>query len=296
MPMVAANGLELYYEDGGQGAPLVYIHGGFASLDTTLCDLTPFAWTWENDFAAAFHFIEYDRRGCFRSSCPEGGYGLPNQVRDLECLLDHLSITSTHIIGSSAGGPIAILFAATRPQRVRSLTLAGTSVSLFRGADHISDLVRRHAAILERDGADAAFDQRPPGVEVSYKILWEPEEMRERGVLGAYRKQQQELAALAAGLPRSLRVRYYAAELRNMRAYWETDVASYARQLGLPTMVLHGSNDREVPVAWGEEMALLIPGARLHVVQGWSHSLIIRSAEARLIAMAFMKEQEESHV
>src|SRR5688572_10833216 len=128
MPYLTVNDCTLYYETAGEGSPVVYVHGGFASLDTTLRDLTPYNWDWEQNFARQFHFIAYDRRGCYRSSSPETGYDLATQARDLAGLLDSLNIPAVHLIGSSAGGPIAIVFAAQWPQRVRSLVLVGTAL------------------------------------------------------------------------------------------------------------------------------------------------------------------------
>jgi pimeloyl-ACP methyl ester carboxylesterase len=288
MPLLHAGDVDLYYEDAGDGSAVVYVHGGFASLDTTLQQLTPFDWSWENDFVdGGFHMVAYDRRGCYRSSCPDSGYDLPSQGRDLERLLDHLNVDAAHMIGSSAGGPISIVFAATHPERVLSLTLAGTALLLFP-PDPITALVAEQAAILEREGPDAAFNHRPAGVDVTYKWLWEAEEMEQRGTLAEWQRQHQAWAEMAAALPRRLRVRYYAAELRNMAAYFDS-VLPQARRVTAPALVLHGSNDREVPVAWGEELARAIPGARLHVVAGGGHTLVGRSAEARQVVIDFMR-------
>jgi pimeloyl-ACP methyl ester carboxylesterase len=283
----------LYYEHSGSGPPVVYIHGGFASLDTVLCNLT-YAWTWENDFAAKFHFITYDRRGCYRSSCPNEGYELANQARDLECLLDPLQIPSAHLIGSSAGGPIAILFAATQPQRVRSLALAGTGLNLFPQDEPISDVIRRHVGLLEQQGAEAAFHQRPDGVEVTLGILWEIDEMKERGQLQEYWQRHRSWVKQAEQLPKAQRIQHYAAELKNMKAYMDVDLYPYAKQVTVPTLVIHGSNDREVPVAWGEELARAIPTARMHIMQGHSHSLVIRHVEVRQAVISFIQQTESN--
>ena len=115
MPKISAPDCDLYYEEGGVGAPVVYVHGGFASLESALLELPTdgSGWKWEEDFAEHFRFIECDRRGCYRSSCPESGHGLLNEARDLERLLDHLGVEGAHLIGGSAGGPVAILFGAT---------------------------------------------------------------------------------------------------------------------------------------------------------------------------------------
>jgi pimeloyl-ACP methyl ester carboxylesterase len=200
MPYASMSDCTLYYETGGTGTPVVYIHGGFASLDTLLRDLTPNQWGWEYDFAASFSFVSYDRRGCYRSSSPETGYDLWTQVRDLTDLLDHLHIETVHLIGSSAGGPIALLFAATQPQRTRSLILVGTALDLFPAGEPGSDVVRQHLAILERDGADRAFDQRPAEVEVTFSELWDHTEAKARGTLDEYRTRQHQWRAEAQAL------------------------------------------------------------------------------------------------
>ena len=220
MPSPHLNGFNLHYERAGQGPPVVYIHGGFASLASRLTPPADYAWGWEQAFSTHFDFIEYERRGCYRSGCPEGGYGLPNQAADLEALLDHLKIRRAHLIGSSAGGPIGLLFAATRPKRVRSLTLAGTGLNLFKLPDDpITRVIQAQITLLETQGAEAAFAARPAGVETSFGVLWELEEMKERGTLERYLASQAERNQRAAGLEHAVRLRHYAAELRSMGAY-----------------------------------------------------------------------------
>jgi pimeloyl-ACP methyl ester carboxylesterase len=288
VPYTSIAGCDLFYETGGQGAPVVYVHGGFASLDTVLRDLKPGDWSWERDFAAQFHLITYDRRGCYRSSSPDRGYDLMTQVHDLTGLLDHLQVANTHLIGSSAGGPIALLFAAAQPHRTRSLILVGTAFDLFPLGEPSSEIVRQHLGLLERDGAQAAFDQRPSGVEVTFGELWDQAEARARGKLDEYLARQQHWRAQAQQLPRAQRVHYYVTELRSMQAYMALDVRPYAPAVQAPTYVIYGSNDQLVPLADAQELAQAIPAAQLDVIPGGSHGLMIQDAEARRRVMAFM--------
>ena len=92
MPYAHDNGFDLYYEASGQGAPVVFVHGGFPSLATTLNDFSQWNWTWENDFAE-----------CYRSSAPASGYEVENQARDLAELFAILNVPWAHVIGSAAG-------------------------------------------------------------------------------------------------------------------------------------------------------------------------------------------------
>ena len=291
MPVAAINGFEMYYRVAGTGEPVVYVHGGFPSLESALLDLPTDGtdWGWEHDFADHFQFVSYDRRGCYRSSCPREGFGLDDSARDLELLLDELGLSSAHLIGSSAGGPIGILFAATRAHRTRSLTLVGTASHLFPD-DEITRVVMEQIGYLRKLGPEAAFDRRPAGVEVSLGVLWEPPEHAERGTLSEYWERQRTLNSLAEEIPRTLRVRYYIAELSTIGEYIDVDVAESAWEVGAPTLVLHGSNDRLVPAEAARQLARAIPRARFELFDGASHSLVIRDRGARERVIDFIGE------
>jgi pimeloyl-ACP methyl ester carboxylesterase len=293
MPHAPINGVDLYYETGGQGVPVIFVHGGFPSLASTLNDFSLWNWTWENDLAAAFYFIWYDRRGCYRSSVPANGYDVENQALDLALLFDVLHIPSAHVIGSSAGGPIAVTFAALYPHRIRSLTLAGTGTDLFPMDDPVSNLIRQLIATLEKEGAEAAFAQRPAGVETSLETLWAGDEMRARGRYTEFQEKEQRLTRQVQTMPEAERARYFAVELRSMQAYMRRDkVQNYARQVTCPTLVLHGGDDRMVPLTWGEALAEMLPTARMHVIPGEGHSLVHRSVEGRRVVIDFIQDTQ----
>lgn len=292
MPYANVNSIRLYYQEAGQGTPIVYIHGGFAGLDTVLRDN---AWDWERDFGSLFRFITYDRRGCARSDSPDLGYDLVTQARDLAGLLDTLEIPAGHLIGSSAGGPIAIYFAALYPHRARSLILIGTALDMFPVGEPGSDAVRKQLVILEREGAEAAFDQRPAGIEVTFNELWDEPEAIARGKLDLYRSRMTNYRAQAQALPREKRVHYFATELRSMQAYMTSEIYGYAQAVTVPTYVLQGSNDRMVPLPDAQRLAQEIPGAQLLVVDGGAHSLMSTSPFARERVMDWVRQQREIH-
>ena len=143
MPYTTINGFRMFYDVRGQGDVVVFIHGGFPSLDMHLRANSNGVWGWEMDFTSEFRYVMYDRRGCWLSSRPESDYDLENQARDLAELLDHLDIERAHVIGSSAGGPIAILFATLYPARVKSLVLAGTAAHLWPDDDPITRIIEK---------------------------------------------------------------------------------------------------------------------------------------------------------
>ena len=287
MPYATINGFRMFYDVRGEGDVIVFVHGGFPSIDMHLRADASGAWGWEIDFASEFRYVMYDRRGCWLSSRPDSGYDLENQVRDLVALLDHLSEEKAHVIGSSAGGPIAILFAARFPERVRTLALAGTAAHLWPDDDPVTRLVRGQLEILDREGAGAAWNNRPEGVELSLDVLWERDEMEERGTLADYEERVEELAARSSVQER---VEWYGIQLRAIDAYLERDLADECRRIKAPTLVVHGARDREVPVEWGEDLASKIPGAEFRVYPEEPHSVVHGNERVRLDLMAFFRK------
>ena len=274
----------MFYEVQGEGEAVVFVHGGFPSIDMHLRAPSIGAWTWESDFAKAFRFIEYDRRGCWRSAKTETGHDLENQARDLAVLLDHLEADEAHVIGSSAGGPIAILFATMYPERTRTLVLAGTAANLWPKEDPVTRIVKAQLKILEKQGSAAAWNNRPAGVELSLDVLWEREEMKERGVLPEY---EERIARFLKKSSRQDLVLWYETQLRAIEAYLDRDLAEECARVTAPTLVVHGSNDREVPVDWGRDLAERIPGAIFRMYSNESHGLVHRCSAVRQDVIAF---------
>lgn len=288
MAPIDVNGFAMCYEQGGEGVPLVYVHGGNTSLLHALhYARRPFAWRWRQDFVDRFHFVWYERRGCYRSSAPDDGYDLETQASDLLTLLDHLAIKHAHLVGMSAGGPIAVIFAATHPERVHSLALVSTSIDLWSPDDPKLALVRAQRAILDQEGTEAAFDRRPAEAEISLDALWEREEATWLGTLDAWNERQQTLAHDAEAMPRAERVRRYAAELRDITAGLDIDLRSYTPQIVAPTLVIHGGADWILPVEGAKALAASIPEAEWRLVAGERHQMIFTNREVRQSVIRF---------
>ncbi len=123
MPKREANGLSHYYEQAGEGAPLVFIHGAFVDLEI-----------WEPQwhyFSSQYRLIRYDLRGHGKTGSSKlVQYSMNTFANDLTSLLDSLEIYSPIICGLSLGGSIAQAFAVRNPNRVKALVLAGSMVSI----------------------------------------------------------------------------------------------------------------------------------------------------------------------
>jgi pimeloyl-ACP methyl ester carboxylesterase len=287
MPTWRLNGFRLHYTVRGTGPALVYVHGGFADLGRVLSTPEPAALRWQEDFAEHFTFVAYGRRGCEGSSCPHDGYDLPNQARDLEALLDHLGLPDAHLFASSAGGPVALLFAATYPRRVRSMSIQDSALRILRPGDGVRERALSGHRVLVSRGPAAASRKRPPGTELSLTAEWDRREAAAAGRLEACRAEQRALTARARRLPRAVRVGYHAAELRNLHAYADYDLKPVAARVRAPTLVQHGAGDQIFDPALGRELADAIPGAEFTAVPGAGHLPVFTDATARERAVAF---------
>jgi 3-oxoadipate enol-lactonase len=113
MPKETINGITVHYESRGVGDPLLFIHG----LGSRASD-----WAFQVDhFSPNYRVITYDVRGHGESERPAGPYTMEIFARDARSLLDHLGISSAHVVGVSMGGMIAFQLAVDDPSVVRSL-------------------------------------------------------------------------------------------------------------------------------------------------------------------------------
>ncbi|HLF79370.1 MAG TPA: alpha/beta hydrolase [Dehalococcoidia bacterium] len=142
------NGGRLYFETAGQGEPVVFVHG--FTLDTRMWDDQ-----WQPFADAGYQVIRYDVRGFGRSSDPEGAYA--NQ-EDLKALLDHLGAERPHVVGLSMGGQIALDYAVTYPEAMRSLVLIDSALGGHTWTPAFRPGVLGLADIAQRDGVAMALE------------------------------------------------------------------------------------------------------------------------------------------
>ncbi|MFJ7727829.1 alpha/beta fold hydrolase [Neobacillus sp. NPDC097160] len=105
----------IYYEETGNGEPLILIHG--VGLDHQM---------WEKQvkgLSKKYQVICYDMLGHGGSDNPPGPYSLSLYVRQLAGLLQHLQIDTCHVVGFSMGGMVAQAFALEFPEKIKTLTI-----------------------------------------------------------------------------------------------------------------------------------------------------------------------------
>lgn len=119
MPHVRANGINLYYEERGEGTPVIFVHE-FAG-DSVSWHLQM------RHFARRYRCIAYNARGYPPSDVPDdlAAYSQDHAVGDLLGLMDSLGIERAHIVGLSMGGYATLHFGIRHPERALSLVVAG---------------------------------------------------------------------------------------------------------------------------------------------------------------------------
>ncbi|MBI3630543.1 MAG: alpha/beta fold hydrolase [Candidatus Rokubacteria bacterium] len=119
MPKARINGINLYYEEAGQGTPLVFVH-----------EFAGEARSWHLQmrfFARRYRAIAFNARGYPPSDVPDdlAAYSQPQAADDIRGLLDALGIRKAHICGLSMGGYATLHFGLGYPDRALSLVVAG---------------------------------------------------------------------------------------------------------------------------------------------------------------------------
>ncbi|MFQ5898143.1 MAG: alpha/beta fold hydrolase [Candidatus Methylomirabilia bacterium] len=152
MPHAHVNGVDLYYEETGQGFPLVWSHE-FAGDHRS----------WEpqvRSFARRYRVITYNSRGYPPSTVPDDPAAYSNEilVEDLARLLLHLGVEQAHVAGLSMGANVALNFGLHYPHMARSLIVAGCG-SGTADRKQFAEEYGRLASKLETEGMEAAVNR-----------------------------------------------------------------------------------------------------------------------------------------
>ena len=235
------DGVRIFWEEIGGGAPLVLIMG-LGYPHQMWHRTTPVV-------SKHFRTILPDNRGVGQSDIPPGPYPIATMAADAAAVLDAAGIESAHVYGVSMGGMIAQEFALQYPQRVRKLILGCTAAG---GPNAVRADAEVNQALVAR--ANMSVDE---GIELMVPYIYDAHTPRARI--------DEDLAIRRLSFPRA---DAYQAQLAGIFA-WE----AYSRlgQIKAPTLVIHGESDRLVPPGNGELIAKAIPGAKLLMLPQASH-------------------------
>ena len=263
MPVMITEKTSIDYDIHGEGPPLLLIGGlGFGR------------WGWFRQipaFSRHFRTITFDVRGK-----RDLNGGVADLVADVVALLDHLRIRKTHVLGTSLGGFVGQELALVRPDLVDRLILVCTSYG-GRGPETIST-----KALSDMIGWPSLSTERAirRGLETATSEAYRAERPEEFEQI----------------------VRWRLADSPSLSAYYEQvragarfDVSRDVGRITSPTLVIHGTEDRYVPVANAVALAEAIPGAKLRVLEGAGHLIFIeRYADVNREVVTFLKPRKRS--
>ena len=231
-------GARIFYRDtGGNGVPVILLHAATGSSRVWEYQIPAFA-------AAGYRVIAFDRRGWGRTEINSAQSQPGTAADDLLGLLDQLGLDQVHVVGTAAGGFVALDFALSYPQRVRSLVVAN-SIGGVQDADFVE---------LRRRIRPPQFDALPPEfreVGPSY---------RAGNAAGTERWVELEKISRPPGPPAP------AQPLRNRITF------ALLETIQLPTLLLTGDADLYAPPPIIQLFAARIKGSEVSVVPEAGHS------------------------
>jgi pimeloyl-ACP methyl ester carboxylesterase len=255
-----SGGIELYYEDQGQGSPVLLIHGWPLS-----------GASWEKQvtalLAAGYRVVTYDRRGFGRSAQPSSGYDYDTLALDLHQVITKLELRKAALVGFSMGaGEVARYLGRYGCERVsRAVFIAGITPYLRGGPENLEGVPEavfdgiRKAILTDRPAFLSGF------LADFYNL----------DLLGGKRISSQAVqyswnVAVAASPKATL----------DCVGAWGADFRKDLARLEVPSLVIHGDADRILPIeATGIRTHQAVRGSHLVVVGGAPHGLLWTHAE-----------------
>lgn len=247
-----AHATELYYQDLGQGQPVVMIHGWPLSHRM-----------WEGQITAlneaGYRCVAYDRRGFGESGKPAGGYDYDTFASDLNDLMMQLDLRDAVLVGfSMGGGEVARYLGRYGSDRVSKAMLLGAVPPFLLKTPNNPEGVDR-----------GVFDGMLEAVKKNRVAFLE------EFFPNFYNYQPGSKGVSADLIPFSKWIAWGASPLGTQQcivAFGTTDFRKDLKKFTVPTLVVHGDSDRIVPFdVSGKRSHEMIKGSRLEVLNGAPH-------------------------
>ena len=218
-----------------------------------------------NQHLASFsRLIRFDKRGQGMSDNVSGAATLETRMDDVRAVMDAVGSERAALLGVSEGGPTSVLFAATYPDRVWALVLAGSYARVLWAPDYPSgqreEEYREYLDRVERD-----WGRPEHGARAAQRLAPSADEEGQRALATLMRQSASPGSAAA-----------YA------RMNMEIDVRHVLSAIRVPTLVLYRSGDAPSIVGGSRYLAEHIPGARHVELPGFDHAIFAGDPEPPL--------------
>jgi pimeloyl-ACP methyl ester carboxylesterase len=251
---MAPDGTQLAYASVGQGPALLKAPNWLNHIE--------YEWrspVWGPAFAQMakrFHFVRFDQRGNGLSDWEVEEISEDAMISDMEVVVSASQLDRFLLFGISQGCAFSIRYAAKNPGRVKGLILLGGYVrgALARKSEDQKDLHEATTKMILR-----GWGSPNPLYRHFFTEGLMPDASPEQ------KSSFDELQRLSITPENAVRI-------NTMNAH--VDVSELARQVKVPTLVVHCTDDQRAPLEEGRRMAALIPGARFIALEGNNHALI----------------------
>ncbi len=250
MPLADIGNGEIHYETHGEGPPLMLVAGLGGTADY---------WNPQIEaFAEHYTVIVHDHRGTGRSTHSEIEYSVDQMADDLLRLMDVLKIDQAHIVGHSTGAAMAMVIAVKAPERLSSAVIyAGWT----RADPQLTRCFDVRRALLHGSGVQAYARATP-------LFLFPPWFIREHG------------KAMLAQEPDAVAALPSAAIMESrMDAVLAFDCSDFIGRVSVPSLVICAEDDFLTPAYFSHELADLIPGAALKILENGGHAVSVTRPE-----------------
>lgn len=265
MPKIKINDINMYYEERGQGEPLVLI-GGFCA--------DHFAWmSVASLFAQNYRVILCDNRGAGQSDCPDFPYTMQMLADDIVALCKQLNISQAHFLGNSMGGHIVQTLAYRYPELTCSAVISNSSAKMN---------VRAKLGVESR--LPLLSLPVPPSAIMKSVLaqLYSIDFLSRQGMVDDL------VNVMLANPYPTTEVGY-----RNqMHALLEFDSVSWLEKITAPTLVVYSDDDALVDLDSSQLLCSKIPNAEAYCFQRVGHlPHIEKPAEFYQVVRAFLEKQ-----
>ncbi len=250
MPITDRGGVRLYYEtQGDAGDPILLVMGLGGTIDF---------WELQTPILARHHRVcVYDNRGVGRSDKPAGPYDVRALADDAVAVLDACGFDRAHVVGLSMGGMIAQELAIRHSDRVGALLLAATYA--------------RPDQDIQATRATAPFDPSQVDPKQLFKFMM--------GLVLSPEFIEREKAWLRTLRDRILPTWTIEGFVAQLAAVMAHDATAQLGTITAPTLVMQPAADKLIPPRASDELARLIPGARLQRFDQGTHGFNVEQAE-----------------
>jgi pimeloyl-ACP methyl ester carboxylesterase len=216
--------------------------------------------------ASFSRFITFDKRGMGLSDRVTGVPTLEERMDDVRAVMDTVGSDRAAVMGSSEGGPMAAVFAATYPERTTALVLYGTYASMVRTPDYPWRPTRDEVMLNLENASEMIAETWGRVADVSRMAPSHADDDR-------FKQWWTALQRLGASP---------GAVLALMRMNAEIDIRHVLPSIHVPTLVLHRTGDRVADVGEGRYLAASIPGAKFVELPGRDHLPFVGDTDAIL--------------